>query len=121
MAMRFHHPAGALSAAVPLLVASLLTLGAAGCASDTRTPAEPHVGAISETAQQSLALGSAIDVTSAAELVAALVPENAGRRILLHAGSYDIDQTLVVPDGATLEGEGVMQLDDERLPTGLRA
>ena len=59
-----------------------------------------------------------IIVSSSAELVAALTPENAGRRIVVRAGSYVIDQPLTVPDGAMLEGEGVMLLDDGGLPAG---
>jgi hypothetical protein len=60
----------------------------------------------------------AIIVTNSAGLVAALVPANAGRTIFARAGSYDIGQKLVVPDGATLAGEGQMLLDDSGLPTG---
>lgn len=62
-----------------------------------------------------------IVVNNAAELVAALAPENAGRRILVRAGTYAIDAPLTVPDGATLEGEGVMQLDGDWLPAGFGA
>jgi hypothetical protein len=107
--------------AMRLLVATLLTASASGCASDARTPAGPHTGGIGAMEQKSIASDNAIIVTTSAELVAALVPENAGRRILVRAGSYDIDQALVVPDSVTLEGEGVMQLDEAKLPIGLRA
>lgn len=62
-----------------------------------------------------------IVVSSSAELVAALTPENAGRRILVGAGTYAIDAPLTVPDGATLEGEGVMLFDGDGLPTGFAA
>lgn len=106
--------------AAALLGPTLLTVYALGCASDTPTPAEPPAAGSSATAEQSLAANDAIVVASSAELVAALVPENAGRRIVVRAGSYAIDRTLVVPDGAILEGEGVMQLDEARLPIGLR-
>jgi hypothetical protein len=57
-------------------------------------------------------------VTTADELVAALAPENAGRRILVRSGVYDIHQPLTVPDGVTLEGEGTMLTDNEGLPLG---
>jgi hypothetical protein len=53
--------------------------------------------------------------------MAALVPENAGRRIRVRSGSYNVSQPLVVPDGATLEGEGVMLMDASRLPSGFAA
>lgn len=36
----------------------------------------------------------------------------------MRSGSYNVSQPLVVPDGATLEGEGVMRVDDSGLPTG---
>ena len=62
-----------------------------------------------------------IVVSSSAELVAALTPENAGRRILVRAGTYAIDAPLTVPDGATVEGEGVMLFDGAGLPTGFAA
>lgn len=58
-----------------------------------------------------------IVVGSSAELVTALSPVNAGRRILVRAGSYAIDAPLTVPDGITLEGEGVMRFEGG-LPVG---
>jgi hypothetical protein len=61
---------------------------------------------------------NAIVVTNAAELVGALVPANAGQKILLRPGTYDVAQKLTVPDGATLAGEGEMLLDGAGLPTG---
>lgn len=64
---------------------------------------------------------NAATIGSAAELLAALTPANAGRRIHLRAGTYDIRQPLVVPDGMTVEGEGVMVLDATGRPTGFRA
>lgn len=57
-------------------------------------------------------------VRDAAQLLAALQPENAGRRIELAAGEYAVDRALVVPDGATLAGAGVMQVDGEGMPRG---
>lgn len=59
-----------------------------------------------------------LSVHDTAQLIAALQPANAGRRIELAAGEYLIDRPLVVPDGATLVGTGTMQLDDEGLPHG---
>ena len=60
----------------------------------------------------------AIVVSTTAELEAALTPANAGRRILVRAGEYEIDQALTVPDDATLVGEGEMIFDESGLPTG---
>ena len=57
-------------------------------------------------------------VTTAAELQSALSPANAGARILVQAGVYDVTQPLTVPDGAALIGEGVMIFDPSGLPTG---
>ncbi len=58
------------------------------------------------------------EIGTGAELAAALVPANAGRRVRLRAGTYDIDKLLVVPDSMTLEGAGVMRFDADGLPTG---
>jgi len=57
-------------------------------------------------------------VGTSAELLAALVPANAGRHIRLRAGTYDVVQPVTVPDGMTLEGEGVMRFDPTGHPTG---
>src|SRR5262245_46457104 len=62
--------------------------------------------------------GPDIVVTTAAELQSALSPANAGARILVRAGVYDVNQALTVPDRATLFGEGVMSFDESGLPTG---
>lgn len=59
-----------------------------------------------------------IVVTTTAELQAALTPANAGKRILVRAGEYEISQALTVPDDATLVGEGEMIFDESGLPTG---
>src|SRR5262252_444540 len=59
-----------------------------------------------------------IVVTTAAELQSALSPANAGARILVRAGVYDVSQALTVPDRAALIGEGVMTFDESGLPTG---
>ncbi len=58
-----------------------------------------------------------IVVATSDGLAKALVPENAGRRILLKKGTYSVSGTLTVPDGASLEGEGVMA-DAGGLPAG---
>jgi hypothetical protein len=97
----------------------LTLLGAAGavsCAGEETT--EPTA---TMTDRAGVPEVSAIVVDNAAELAAALSPENAGRRILAHAGTYAIDAPLTVPDGATLVGEGVMQLDGAGLPAGFGA
>jgi len=59
-----------------------------------------------------------IVVTTTAELEAALVPANDGRRILVRAGEYVLSQALTVPDDATLVGEGDMSFDESGLPIG---
>jgi len=59
-----------------------------------------------------------IVVTTTAELQSALSPANAGAHILVRAGVYDVSQALTVPDGATLVGEGVMNVDESGRPTG---
>ncbi len=63
-------------------------------------------------------VGNTAVISSSAELVAALVPANAGRRIRIRAGTYDLVQPLTVPDGITLEGEGVMRFAPDGHPTG---
>ena len=57
-------------------------------------------------------------VSTAAQLIAALQPAYAGRRIELAAGEYAVDRPLLVPDGATLVGSGRMQADAAGLPAG---
>lgn len=63
-------------------------------------------------------VGNTAVISSSAELIAALVPANAGRRIRIRAGTYDLVQPLTVPDGMTLEGEGVMRFAPDGHPTG---
>ena len=113
--VRGRDPIGALPLAISLL------LLAPGCAVDAPSPSEPPVAALDAPAQAAADGGQTIVVDDAAELVAAMSPEHAGRRILVRAGSYLVSQTLVVPDGATLEGEGVMLLDETGLPAGFAA
>jgi len=101
------------------MVLGLTLLGAwsvMSCTNDEAVPTAPITG----TADLQPA-GNTLVVGSAAELVAALAPENAGRRILVRAGTYAINALLTVPDGVTLEGEGVMQLDGAGLPAGFGA
>jgi serine/threonine protein kinase len=57
-------------------------------------------------------------ISTPAELVAALAPANAGRRIHLKSGTYDIDRPLIVPDGMSIEGESVMKLAADGHATG---
>ena len=63
-------------------------------------------------------VGNTAVIGNSAELAAALVPANAGRRIRIRAGTYDVVQPLTVPDGMTLEGEGVMRFAPDGHPTG---
>lgn len=65
-------------------------------------------------------VGNTATISSSAELVAALDPAYAGRRIHLRAGTYEVQQPLAVPDGMTIEGEGVMLLDASGHPMGFR-
>jgi hypothetical protein len=58
---------------------------------------------------------------STRELVAALQPANRGRRIELAAREYLVDRPLIVPDGTTLAGAGVMQFDADGLPAAFEA
>jgi len=65
------------------------------------------------------ALADAYDpiyLSSVAELEAALVDDNAGRRLVLLSGTYAVAGPLVVPDGVSLEGEGIMTGDG--IPAG---
>jgi hypothetical protein len=71
----------------------------------------------SATVQQDVGGGlPTIDVNNANDLINALKPENAGRTIRLLSPEHKVDKTLVVPDGATLQGAGVMLFDDQGLP-----
>jgi hypothetical protein len=69
-------------------------------------------------ATESAAGGQPLVVQTPQQLVAALQPGNAGRRIRILRGDYDVARPLVVPDGATLEGEGVMVTGPDGLPGG---
>jgi len=95
---------------LPIVVAVVL---AATACSDSVTPDDSQL-----RVAQTVIGNNTIVVTTSAELIAALVPENAGRRILVQAGTYDINQLLTVPDGVTLEGEGRMLSDGDGLPSG---
>lgn len=81
----------------------LLGLGACAAQSSTGNATEPLL------------------VHDTTQLIAALQPANAGRRIELAAGEYLVDRPLVLPDDTTLAGVGTMQLDDEGLPKGFAA
>ena len=56
-----------------------------------------------------------IIVTTAAELEAALTPANAGKRMVVRAGEYDLSQALTVSDDAALVGDGEMEFDGSGL------
>ena len=51
-------------------------------------------------------------VSTAEELESALNPQNAGRHIRLLAGDYPVTGPLAVPDGTTLEGAGIMRMEN---------
>ena len=86
-----------------MLRVAALAIVLAGC----RTPVEePAVD------------GQALVVRSFPQLVEALQPGNAGRHIRILRGDYAVDRPLEVPDGATLEGEGVMVIGPDGLPAG---
>jgi hypothetical protein len=59
-----------------------------------------------------------IVVSTSAELEGALSPSNAGRYITVRAGTYELTHGLVVPDGATVAGEGAMMFDESGWPQG---
>jgi hypothetical protein len=103
-----------------LFALAVLATGSVSCSSDAPVAPDPVVQA-GAVAHAGVNDANAIVVTNAAELVAALVPANAGEKILVRSGSYDVSQRLVVPDGVTLAGEGDMQFDGSGLPTGFAA
>jgi len=59
----------------------------------------------------------AILVSTVGDLVAALNPQSGIRHIRLLAGDYAVSGPLTVPDGMTLEGAGVMRMENG-LPAG---
>ena len=61
---------------------------------------------------------TAVVVSDATALQRALASAHSGDRILVRPGEYRIGQTLVVPDGVSVEGSGVMQ--GSSLPTGFK-
>lgn len=65
-------------------------------------------------------IDNAATISTSSELLAALSPANAGRRVHIRAGTYDIDRPLTVPDGMTLEGAGVMAFARDGYATGFR-
>jgi hypothetical protein len=101
-------------------VLGLTLLGAGSALSCAGDGAEGPSAPINDAASLQLA-GKTVVVSNAAELAAALSPQNAGRRILVRAGTYAINAPLTVPDGVTLEGEGVMQFDGAGMPAGFGA
>ncbi len=58
-------------------------------------------------------------VGDSSSLVSALAQSQAGDRIVLLAGTYDLDEGLYIRDGVTIAGEGVMQFDESGLPSGI--
>jgi hypothetical protein len=57
-------------------------------------------------------------VTTSAQLEAAMNTANAGRTIRVRAGTYLVTKALVVPNGASVLGEGQMQMGAGGLPQG---
>ena len=110
---------------VPVSIVCTLTLlasaGAMGCGDNSAGPPMPRDPAMADASDIEATQGEVIVVHSSAELVAALSPANAGRRILVRAGSYDVDAPLTVPDGATVRGDGVMRFNGAGLPAGFTA
>ena len=100
-----------------LVVLTIAMVAVAGCASDTPNATAPQVTEAGQP-QPNVHDANAIVVSSTAELVAALIPQNAGRTILVRAGNYDVTQPLTVPDKVTLEGESVMHFDHTGLAVG---
>ena len=96
----------------PVLAFALLT----ACSESPLQPAAPGSKTMDNAAP---AVSPAIVVSSAAELQAALAGATAGSTILVEPGSYVVGAPLIVPDGVTLQGNGIMQGDD--LPTGFEA
>jgi hypothetical protein len=102
--------------ALLLLVGSIALLACGPDASSPiGSPGSAHHDATSEN------IAPTVTVGTSAGLAAALTPANAGARIHLLAGSYTVSQPLTVPDGAVLEGEGIMQFDDAGHPRGFAA
>ncbi|HVF39203.1 MAG TPA: hypothetical protein VM939_04830 [Gemmatimonadaceae bacterium] len=99
-------------------VVALFAITTIGCSTDEVSPTEPASAKSSGRASSSDIDPDAILVSSTSQLVDALTPANAGRIIHVTAGVYNLTAPLNVPDGVTLEGEGVMQFDDAGLPTG---
>ena len=58
-----------------------------------------------------------IEVGSTAELLEALVSENAGRTVHLQSGSYELTEPVTIPNGMLLKGSGAM-LGQGGLPAG---
>ncbi len=100
------------------LAVTLFAVLATGCATDTPNPTQPLKAGPSGPPDANVDEKSTIVVTNSVELIAALAPENTGRRIRVQTGDYSLSQPLTVPDRVTLEGDGVMLFDGEGLPTG---
>jgi len=101
-----------------MLAIALFAIGAAACGTDTPNPTDPITWGKNRPADAAVENENTIIVNNTAELVTALVPENAGRHIRVRAGDYSLTQPLAVPDQVTLEGEGVMLFDGAGLATG---
>ena len=98
------------SAGLVLLTGVLIWIGYQRSAAVSNESTAPTVKFVNNTAV----------IPSSAELIAALSPANTGKNIHLRAGTYYVDRPLTVPDGMTVEGEGVMTFAREGYATGFR-
>ena len=101
-----------------VLALTVLSIGVVGCTRDAKNLTDPNIADLGAPTSANGWDNNAIIVSNSAELVAALVPENAGRHIRVRAGDYNVGQPLTGPDQVTMKGEGVMLFDGAGLPTG---
>lgn len=102
------------------IAVALFAIATTSCTMDEANPTEPVNAEPGRRASSSID-PTAIVVTNSAELEGALTPANAGRIIHVRAGLYNLSTLLEVPDGVTLEGEGLMEFGEAKLPTGFAA
>jgi hypothetical protein len=86
------------------LAASILSIGIASA---------PAIAHDTET--------DSIVVRTSAELLTALSSGKGAHEIHIARGRYSIDQPIVVPDGVSITGDGVMRFEEDGTPTGFEA
>lgn len=86
--------------------------------SATRAPAAFLLALVAVGCAGSGRIEPPLVVHDGVQLIAALQPGNAGRRIVVARGEYRVDRPLQVPEGATLEGAGVMRTAAGGIPDG---